>query len=64
MNQKIYALLTAVIFFVVTIVHLTMLIQKQTVIVYGQRTPLLSNLVILLVSGFFSYQGFRLAKKS
>jgi len=64
MSQKTFSLIAGIIFLVVALVHLVMFILGQSVVVGGWPTPVWSNLVIVLVAGYFAYQGLRLSKKA
>ena len=64
MNQKIFCLISGIIFLVVVVVHLGMFVLGEGVIVAGRSIPVWQNLVIVLVAGYFAYQGLRLSTRS
>jgi len=62
MSQKTFCLVAGLIFLFVTLLHVGMFFFNQSVIVFGQQTPVWSNLVIALFGAYFTYHGLRLRK--
>jgi len=64
MNQKTFSLVAGFVFLVVAVLHLVMWFMGENVIVFGNPTPVWSNLIIFLVAGYLSYQGLKISRKS
>jgi hypothetical protein len=64
MSQKTFSFIAGIIFLVVAILHFGMFVLGKSVIVGDWPTPVLSNLVISLIAGYFAYQGLRLSRKA
>jgi len=62
MSQKTFCLVAGLIFSFVALLHLGMFVLGQSVIVFGQQTPVWCNLVIALFGAYFGYQGLKLRK--
>lgn len=63
MNQKTYLALSATVFLIVGLFHVTRVIIGWEVSVAGLVIPQWASLAALIVAGILSYTGFRLAKR-
>ncbi len=64
MNQKTFSLVAGFVFLVVAVLHLVMWFMGENVIVFGNPTPVWSNLIIFLIAGYLSCQGLKIGRKS
>lgn len=63
MSQKTFCLISGLIFLVVAVLHFGMFVMGEGVIVAGRiSVPPWQNLIIVLIAGFFAYQGLKLRK--
>jgi hypothetical protein len=62
MNQKLFSLVTGLIFLVVALVHLLRLVLEWQVTLAGRDVPMWVSWAALVIAGFLAFQGFRLAK--
>jgi hypothetical protein len=62
MNVRTYALTSSIIFCLVAILQLLRLILQWDVVVNGWQLPMWASIIAVLVAGFLSFAGFRLAQ--
>ncbi len=62
MNQKTYSLVTAIIFLLISVLHVLRIVYGWSAVIGGWSVPTWVSWVALLVAAFLVYQGFRLAK--
>ncbi len=63
MRQNSYALIAGVVFLVIALGHLLRVVFGISVVVYDVPIPMWASVVAVVVMGFLSYEGFRLARK-
>lgn len=63
MNMKTFTIVSALIFALVALMHLARLVLQWDVIVGGHVVPAWVSVVSLVVAGFLSFAGFRLAQQ-
>lgn len=59
MSTKLYSLVTGVIFALVALGHLLRLLMEPTIAIGSWQFPVWMSVVALIVTGFLSYEGFR-----
>jgi len=64
MNQRSFSLLAGIIFIIIALLHLLRIIYGWDPVVEGWTVPKLLSWIALIVSGYFGYEGLRLAVKS
>jgi len=64
MSVKTYALTSSLIFFVVAVLHLLRLFYHCDVMIASWYAPMWVSVVGLLVAGFLSFAGFRVAQQT
>ncbi len=60
MSTKLYSLVTGVIFGLVALGHLLRLLWEPTIAIGTWQFPVWMSVVALIVTGFLSYEGFRM----
>jgi len=63
MTQRIFSLVTAVLFFLIALLHAVRLLRGWQVIIEGAVVPMWISWIGLAVAAYLAYQGFRLARK-
>jgi hypothetical protein len=64
MIDKFYLLLAAVVFLLIAAAHLLRVVFGVSFVVYDIPVPMWVSAVTTAISGFLSYEGFHLARKS
>ena len=59
MNIKTYCRISAIVFTVVALAHLTRLISGASIVIDGQDVPMLASWAGLIVPGGLAFWGFR-----
>ena len=62
MNQKIFSLVAAVVFFLVALLHVLRLAYGWSAVIGGWTVPIWVSWAALVIAVFLAYQGFRLSK--
>lgn len=62
MSHKSFFQVTGAIFGVIAVLHLARLVWEWQAEIGGWSVPMWLSVVAVLLAGFFSYQGFKLAK--
>ena len=63
MTQRIFSLVTAVLFFLIALLHAVRLLRGWQVIIEGAVVPMWISWMGLAIAAYLAYQGFRLARK-
>ncbi len=63
MTQRIFSLVTAVLFFLIALLHAIRLLRGWQVIIEGAVVPMWISWIGLTIAAYLAYQGFRLARK-
>ena len=63
MTQRIFSLVTAVLFFLIALLHAVRVVRGWQVTIEGAVVPIWISWVGLAVAAYLAYQGFRLARK-
>ena len=63
MTQRIFSLVTAVLFFLLGLLHAVRLLRGWQVTIEGAVVPIWISWVGLAVAAYLAYEGFRLARK-
>jgi len=63
MTQRIFSLVTSVLFFLIALLHAIRLLRGWQVIIEGAVVPIWISWMGLAIAAYFAYQGFRLARK-
>jgi hypothetical protein len=63
MSLKNYLSITAVIFLIISVLHLTRAVQGWEVLLAGWMVPTWASWVAILIAGFLSYSAFTLNKR-
>jgi uncharacterized membrane protein len=63
MTQRIFSLVTAVLFFLIALLHAIRLLRGWQVIIEGAAVPIWISWIGLAIAAYLAYQGFRLARK-
>ncbi|OAI45925.1 hypothetical protein AYO44_12265 [Planctomycetaceae bacterium SCGC AG-212-F19] len=62
MSVRTYAITSSIIFFLVAVLQLLRLVMQWEVVIGGWQAPMWVSIIAVLVAGFMSFAGFRLAK--
>lgn len=62
MTVRMYAITSSIIFCLVGVLQLLRLVMQWAVVIGGWHLPMWVSIVAVLVAGFLSFAGFRLAK--
>jgi hypothetical protein len=63
MTQRIFSLVTAVLFFLIALLHAARLLRGWQVIIEGAVVPMWISWIGLAVAAYLAYQGFRLVRR-
>jgi uncharacterized membrane protein len=63
MTQRTFSLVTAVLFFLIALLHAVRLLRGWEVTIAGAVVPIWISWIGLAIAGYLAYQGFRLARK-
>jgi len=63
MTHRIFSLVTAVLFFLIALLHAVRLLRGWQVIIEGAVVPMWISWIGLAVAAYLAYEGFRLARK-
>jgi len=63
MTHQTFSLNTAVIFFLIALLHAIRLLRGWQVTIEGAVVPIWISWIALVVAGYLAYEGFRLARK-
>ena len=63
MTQRIFSLVTAVLFFLIALLHAVRVVRGWQVTIEGAVVPIWISWVGLAVAAYLAYEGFRLARK-
>ena len=64
MSEHAFSLTAGIIFLLVTIGHLSRFIFGLPVMVQGVSIPIWPSLIVAIVTGYLSYEGFHFARKA
>lgn len=64
MSQRLFALVSAVLFLFIALAHLLRVIVQARATVEGYAVPMWMSVVAVAVTGYLSFQGFRLAGRA
>ena len=62
MTQRTFSLITAVLFFLIALLHAVRLLRGWQVTVAGAVVPIWLSWIGLAIAAYLAYQGFRLAR--
>ena len=62
MTQRTFSLITAVLFFLIALLHAVRLLRGWQVTIEGAVVPIWINWIGLAIAAYLAYEGFRLAK--
>ena len=60
MTVRNYALMSSIIFFLVSVLQLLRLVMQWDVVIGNWHVPMWASIIAVLVAGFLSFSGFRL----
>jgi uncharacterized membrane protein len=63
MTQRTFSLVTAVLFFLIALLHAVRVVRGWQVTIEGAVVPIWISWVGLAVAAYLAYEGFRLARK-
>ncbi len=63
MTQRTFSLVTAVLFFLIALLHAARLLRGWHVIIEGAVVPMWISWIGLAIAAYLAYQGFRLARR-
>ncbi len=63
MTQRTFSLVTAVLFFLIALLHAVRLLRGWQVIIEGAVVPMWISWIGLAVAAYLAYQGLRLARR-
>ena len=63
MTQRTFSLVTAVLFFLIALLHAVRLLRGWQVIIEGAVVPMWISWMGLAVAAYLAYQGFRLVRR-
>ena len=63
MTQRIFSFVTAVLFFLIAVLHFVRLLRGWQVTIEGAVVPMWISWIGLAVAAYLAYQGFRLARR-
>ena len=63
MTQRTFSIVTAVLFFLIALLHAVRLVRGWQVTIEGAVVPIWISWVGLAVAAYLAYEGFRLARK-
>jgi uncharacterized membrane protein len=64
MTQRTFSLVTAVLFFLIALLHAVRLLRGWQVTIEGAVVPIWISWIGLVIAVYLAYQGFRLASES
>ena len=64
MKQHAFELTAGVVFLLITLGHICRVAFGVSLVVYGVSVPMWASGIAIVIMGYLSYEGFRLAKKS
>ena len=62
MTQRIFSLVTAVLFFLIALLHAVRLLRAWQVTIEGAVVPIWISWIGLAIAAYLTYEGFRLAR--
>lgn len=62
MNQKTYSIVSAALFLIVAVLHLTRVVNEWEASIDGWVVPLWVSWAGIVIAGFLAYSGFNLSK--
>ena len=63
MTQRVFSLVTAVLFFLIALLHAVRLLRGWQVTIEGAVVPMWISWIGLAIAAYLAYQGFRLARR-
>ena len=63
MTQRIFSLVTAVLFLLIALLHAIRLLRGWQVIIEGAVVPIWISWIGLAIAAYLAYEGFRLARQ-
>jgi hypothetical protein len=64
MSQKTFSLVAGVFFLLVALAHVLRIALSASVVIQNTSIPMWASWIALVVTGYFAYEGLRLARKS
>ncbi len=64
MSQRVFALVSAVIFLFIALAHVIRVLIRASFVVEGYAVPMWASVVAVVFMGYLSFEGFRLARSS